>query len=86
VSTRNVDQGDVTVLRLGKESLEQFLGFCLNLCLSLSPGVDPSDYYGEYEIPAYRDALLVTLKRQFRDGGLPFMFLDLRYLLCRWRA
>jgi hypothetical protein len=47
--------------------------------LSLNPGLEPSDYYGEYEIPAYRDALLGTLKQQFYDCRLPFMFLDPRY-------
>jgi len=47
--------------------------------MSLNPGLDPTDYYGEYEIPAYRNALLVTLKQQFHDGALPFIFLDPRY-------
>jgi hypothetical protein len=43
--------------------------------LLLNPGLSPSDYYGEYEVPAYRDALLRNL-RQEQHTTEPFVFLD----------
>ena len=47
--------------------------------LSLNPGLEPSDYYGEYEVHDYRNALLAVLKQQFQEATLPFIFLDPRY-------
>ena len=44
--------------------------------LLLNPGVGPHDYYGEYEVPAYRRALNANLKQQIDAGSLPFIFLD----------
>lgn len=46
--------------------------------LLLNPGLGPTDYYGEYEVPEYRATLLANLKQQFRDA-LPFPFLDPRF-------
>jgi len=43
--------------------------------LLLNPGLGPQDYYGEYRIPEYRQALLANLKQQFA-GVAPFLFLD----------
>ena len=44
--------------------------------LLLNPGLSTTDYYGEYAAPAYRKALLATLKQQFPRGSIPFAFLD----------
>ena len=44
--------------------------------LLLNPGIGPSDYYGEYEVPEYREALLANLKQHPRSGTTPFLFLD----------
>lgn len=43
--------------------------------LLLNPGLSPTDYYGEYEVPAYRDALVRNLK-QDHVASAPFLFLD----------
>jgi hypothetical protein len=59
--------------------------FCGNVAgasvyvLLLNPGLDPSDYYAEYEVPAYRNAVLSNLKQDFDDNPLPFLFLDPRF-------
>ena len=56
--------------------------FCGNLerasiyILLLNPGLGPHDYYGEYEVPEYRAALLANLLQQPRSGTTPFLFLD----------
>ena len=47
--------------------------------LSLNPGLEPSDYYGEYAVPEYRNALLANLKQQFHETAPSFIFLDPRY-------
>ena len=44
--------------------------------LGLNPGVGPHNYYGEYEVPAFRRALLSNLKQEFGPGRLPFLQLD----------
>jgi hypothetical protein len=44
--------------------------------LLLNPGLGPHDYYGESEVPAYRNALLRNLKQSFRGRTIPFLFLD----------
>ncbi len=44
--------------------------------LLLNPGLGPSDYYGEYEVPKYRAALLANLKQRPASGVRPFLFLD----------
>jgi hypothetical protein len=47
--------------------------------LLLNPGLAPTDYYGEYEVHEYRNALLANLKQQFDPTIPPFIFLDPRY-------
>jgi hypothetical protein len=47
--------------------------------LSLNPGLDPTDYFGESRVPEYRNALLANLKQQFDSNRLPFVFLDPQY-------
>jgi hypothetical protein len=47
--------------------------------LLLNPGLGPHDYYGEYEVPSYREALLANLRQDFRLGATPFLFLDPRF-------
>lgn len=44
--------------------------------LLLNPGLGLTDYYGEYEVAEYRLALLATLKQEFRQGSIPFLFLN----------
>jgi hypothetical protein len=44
--------------------------------LLLNPGLSPTDYYGEYEVPNYRAALFANLRQQRRSGIVPFLFLD----------
>jgi hypothetical protein len=44
--------------------------------LMLNPGLAPSDYFGEYQVPEYRAALQANL-RQERDSS--FVFLEPRY-------
>lgn len=51
--------------------------------LLLNPGLSPDDYYGEYQVPAYRRALLANLKQRWRGETMPFIFLDPRY---SWHA
>jgi hypothetical protein len=46
--------------------------------LSLNPGLAPGDYYGEYEVPAFRKALVNNLKQESL-GSIPFFFLDPQY-------
>jgi hypothetical protein len=47
--------------------------------LLLNPGLGPTDYYGENEVPEYRKALLANLKQKFERRSLPFLFLDPQY-------
>jgi hypothetical protein len=47
--------------------------------LSLNPGLDPTDYFGEFEVQEYRNALLANLKQQFHETAPPFIFLDPRH-------
>jgi len=45
--------------------------------LLLNPGLGPDDYYGEYEVPKYRAALLANLRQEFGDASpTPFLFLN----------
>jgi hypothetical protein len=44
--------------------------------LLLNPGLGPHDYYSEYEVPAFREALLANLRQDFRGSSVPFLFLD----------
>lgn len=44
--------------------------------LLLNPGLGATDYYGEYEVPEYRSALLANLKQEPRRGATPFLYLD----------
>lgn len=44
--------------------------------LLLNPGLHPSDYYGEYEVPGFRKALLENLKQRIAPNRCPFIFLD----------
>jgi len=47
--------------------------------LLLNPGLGTGNYFAEYEVPAFRDALLATLHQKFSDGMTPFVFLDPRF-------
>jgi len=42
--------------------------------LSLNTGLGPTDYFGEYKVPAYQNALLNNLKQESL-GSIPFFFL-----------
>jgi len=44
--------------------------------LLLNPGIGNTDYYGEYQVPQYRAALLSTLRQDFEAKSIPFLFLD----------
>jgi hypothetical protein len=44
--------------------------------LLLNPSLAPSDYYGEYEHPAFRRALQQSLKQDFQDVEYPFLYLN----------
>jgi hypothetical protein len=44
--------------------------------LLLNPGLGPTDYYGEYEVPSYRKALQANLKQRVDKDSVPFLFLD----------
>jgi hypothetical protein len=47
--------------------------------LLLNPGLGPDDYFGEYQIMDYREALLSNLKQDFSNKSQPFLFLDPQY-------
>jgi hypothetical protein len=47
--------------------------------LMLNPGLGATDYFGEYEMPAYRNALLAMLRQDFPLGGTTFLYLDPQY-------
>ncbi|MDZ4386582.1 MAG: hypothetical protein U0998_05090 [Moraxellaceae bacterium] len=47
--------------------------------LLLNPGLGPHDYYAEYQVTAYREALMRNLHQSFRSDDLPFLFLDPKY-------
>jgi hypothetical protein len=44
--------------------------------LMLNPGYGPHDYFGEFEVPEYRKAVLANLKQSFTSETLPFFLLD----------
>lgn len=44
--------------------------------LLLNPGLGPHDYFGEHEVPRYREALLRNLHQQVSGGEFPFLFLN----------
>ena len=44
--------------------------------LLLNPGLAPTDYFGEYEVPGYRDRLVANLNQRGFDRPYPFFFLD----------
>ena len=44
--------------------------------LLLNPGVSPTDYYGEYMVPQFREARLANLRQQFAADQSPFVGLD----------
>jgi len=44
--------------------------------LMLNPGLNPSDYFGEYAVPGFRQALLGNLRQKFPNGSHRFLFLD----------
>jgi len=48
--------------------------------LLLNPGLGPHDYFGEYEVPKYRAALLANLKQKFKPGSIPFLALDPQFV------
>ncbi len=45
--------------------------------LMLNPGVGPHDYFGEYQVPEYKAALLANLRQDAQPDG--FLFLDPRF-------
>lgn len=47
--------------------------------LLLNPGLGPGDYFGEYEVPEYREALLANQRQPPSDEPIPFHFLDDRF-------
>ena len=47
--------------------------------LLLNPGLGPDDYYGENEVPEFRNALLANLGQDFAGNPYPFLFLDPKY-------
>ncbi len=47
--------------------------------LLLNPALSPSDYYGEYDVPEYREALLANLKQPPRSDTTPYLFLDPKF-------
>jgi len=47
--------------------------------LSLNPGCGPQDYFGEYTVKEYHDALLANLKQRFNGSDFPFLMLDPKY-------
>ncbi len=44
--------------------------------LMLNPGLSPCDYYGEYQISPFRQALLANLRQERLEGVMPFISLD----------
>lgn len=44
--------------------------------LMLNPGLGPHDYFGEYQVPEYRSALIDNLRQ---TNGTSFLFLDPRF-------
>lgn len=44
--------------------------------LMSSPGLSPSDYFGEQTVKAFRTALVRNLRQQNADDDYPFLFLD----------
>jgi len=61
---------------------QPFIGNLLHariILLLLNPGLGPTDYYGEYEIPQYRSALLANLSQDFTDNPYPFLFLNPKF-------
>lgn len=47
--------------------------------LMLNPGFGPSNYFGEYQMPEYRKAIISNLKQNHKDGRNPFFLLDPRF-------
>lgn len=47
--------------------------------LLLNPGLGFQDWFGESEIPEFRNAVRLNLRQEFHDGSIPFMFLDPRW-------
>lgn len=52
------------------------LGTASIFILLLNPGLGPTDYYGEYEVPAFREARLRNLRQEFTRDRLAFCMLD----------
>jgi hypothetical protein len=47
--------------------------------LLLNPGLGPHDYYAEYEVPAFKSAVLANLRQDFSGTTERFLFLDPRF-------
>lgn len=41
-----------------------------------NPGFAPTDYYGEFKVPGFRDLLLKNLRGDLKNDDYPFFFLD----------
>lgn len=44
--------------------------------LLLNPGLEPDDYFGEFQVPGFRDRLIDNLRQDFSRTEYPFVFLD----------
>ena len=56
-----------------------FMGDMLNASiyvLMLNPGLSPCDYYGECQVPTFRQALLANLRQEPLKEVMPFISLD----------
>lgn len=40
--------------------------------LTRNPGLSPTDYFGEYQVPGFRAALEANLRQDFGSGSIPF--------------
>ena len=47
--------------------------------LTLNPGYSPTDYFGEYCVPEFREALLRNLRQDHTSQATPNLFLDPQY-------
>ena len=44
--------------------------------LLLNPGLEPADYFGEFEVRGFRERLERNLRQEFREAEYPFFYLD----------
>lgn len=46
------------------------------ILLLLNPGLEPADYYGEFEVAGFRERLIDNLHQDFSRRDYPFVYLD----------